>query len=201
MTMSEANIQQTILVTFHRLAIERGLKKVTIDILAKECGISKKTVYKHFNNKKEILDRFTADVIARLSDEFYKTQLIEDNPEKLLLKFFDIIFETVQNLPPSIVTDAAHYYPDIAEKIIQLREQYTIVFLKIIKKGISQGQFRDINPLFLEGVYDAIVNRVFTPSFIVQNNLTVKDALSSFKTILLNGILRDGQENLPGDRR
>jgi AcrR family transcriptional regulator len=192
--MSETAIQQKILETFHRLSITHGLKKVTIDILARECGISKKTVYKHFNNKKEILDRFTADIIAKLSDEFYRTQLIEDNPEKLLLKFFDIIFELVQKLPPTIVTDAAHYYPDIEEKIIQLREQYTIVFLKIMKKGISQGQFRDINPLFLEGVYDAIVNRVFTPSFIVQNNLTVKDALSSFKTILLHGLLRDSSD-------
>ncbi|MBN2160379.1 MAG: TetR/AcrR family transcriptional regulator [Spirochaetes bacterium] len=192
--MSETTVQQKILDTFHQLAITHGLKKVTIDVLARECGISKKTVYKHFSNKKEILDRFTEDIISRLSDEFYKTQIIEDNPKKVLLKFFDIIFETVQKLPPTIVRDAAHYYPDIEGKIIQLREQYTIVFLKIIKKGISQGQFRDINPLFLEGVYDAIVNRVFTPSFIVQNNLSVQDALSSFKTILFNGLLRDEDE-------
>ncbi len=192
--MSDTDIQHNILEAFHRLAIFHGLKKVTVDILARECGISKKTIYKHFKDKKEILGRFTADIISKLSDEFYRTQLIEDNPEKLLLKFFDIIFETVQKLPPSIVTDAAHYYPDIEEKIIQLREQYTIVFLKIIKKGIKQGQFRDINPFFLEGFYDAVVNRVFTPGFIIQNNLSVQDALSSFKTILLNGLLRDRHE-------
>ncbi|MBN2079066.1 MAG: TetR/AcrR family transcriptional regulator [Spirochaetes bacterium] len=192
--MSDTAIQQRILDTFHRLAISNGLKKVSVDMLARECGISKKTIYRHFRDKKEILDRFTADIISKLSDGFYRTQLIEDNPEKLLPAFFDIIFETVQNLPPTIVTDAAHYYPDIEEKIVQLREQYTVVFLKIIKKGISQGQFRDINPLFLEGFYDAAVNRVFTPSFIVENRLTVHDALSSFKTILLNGLLRDGRE-------
>lgn len=191
--MSDTAIQQKILETFHRLAIAHGLKKVSVDMLARECGISKKTIYRHFKDKKEILDRFAADIISRLSEGFYRTQLIEENPEKLLIAFFDIIFETVQNLPPTIVTDAAHYYPDIEEKIVQLREQYTVVFLKIIKKGISQGQFRDINPLFIEGFYDAAVNRVFTPGFIVENRLTVHDALSSFKTILLNGLLRDRQ--------
>jgi len=193
--MSEKNVQEKILHTFHNLAITHGLKKITIDLLAKECGISKKTVYKHYKNKKDILDSFAQDIIIKLQEEFYKTQLIEDNPEKVLLKYFDIICQTVQNLPPTIVKDASMYYPDIEKKIIILREQYTIVFLDLIKKGINQGQFREVNPKFIEGFYDAVVNRVFNPDFIVENNLSVQDTLSSFKTILLRGLLLHDSAN------
>jgi AcrR family transcriptional regulator len=189
--MSDATVPEKIVKTFHRLAIEHGLKKITIDMLARECGISKKTIYKYYDNKKAILDVFAGEIITTLQNEIYKTQLTENNPEKLILKFFDIICHTVQNLPPTIVEDAIMHYPDIATKIISLREQYTIVFLEIIKRGINQKQFREVNPLFLDGFYDAVVNRVFNPEFIVQNNLSVHETLASFKALLLRGLLRD----------
>ena len=188
--MTEQNVQQKILQTFHELAIIYGLKKISIDQLAKECGISKKTIYKNFKGKKDIIDHFVNDIIETLNDEVYKTQLMEDNPEKLLLKFFDIIFALVQNIPPTVADDVTLYYPDIEEKIAWLREHYSKVFLDIIKKGISLGLFREINPRFLEGFYDAVVNRVFTPEFIAANQLTVQESLNSFKTLLLQGLLR-----------
>ena len=174
---------------FTELAAVHGIKRITIDMLAKECGISKKTVYKYFNSKDEIVQQFADNIISTLRKEFDKIQLIEDNPELAMNKFFEIIYEIIRHLPSTIIEDARRFYPEIENKINKVREEYTIVFIKTIKKGIQSGVFRDINPNFIEGFYTAAVTKVFNPDFILENNLTVQEAISSLKTMLLWGLL------------
>lgn len=187
--MSDKNVKDKILAKFYELATHHGIKRITIDMLAKECGISKKTVYKYFQSKDEIVNKFANSIIKTLSNEFDKIQLVEENPEQVMNKFFQIIYEIIKTIPTTIIEDARRFYPEIEKKIEKIRGEYTIIFINNIKKGIKAGVFRDINPKFIEGFYTAAVERVFNPDFILENNLTVQESISSLKTMLLYGLI------------
>ena len=187
--MTKEDVKAKITNKFTQLSTIHGIKRITIDMLAKECGISKKTVYKYYNSKDEIIQQFADNIISTLHKEFEKIQLIEDNPELAMNKFFEIIYEIIRYLPTTIIEDAKRFYPEIENKINKIREEYTIVFIKTIKKGINSGVFRDINPNFVEGFYTAAVSKVFNPDFILENNLTVQESISSLKTMLMWGLL------------
>lgn len=187
--MNEKDARKIILDAFRRLAMSHGLKRITIDMLAAECGISKKTIYKYYDSKEEIIEKFANDIVDKVKKEFYKIQLIEENPEQAMVKFFGIIWEIIRNIPATIIQDARMYYPKIERMIEDLKNEYNAVFVDNIKKGIAAGVFRDINPAVIEAVYLAAANSVFAPQFILEHNLTVQETFLSFQTILMNGIL------------
>jgi AcrR family transcriptional regulator len=189
--MSDFDVKDKIILKFHELALTYGIKRITIDMLAKECGISKKTVYKYYISKEDLIHKFADNIIENLNKEFDKIQLIEENPELVMTKFLEIIYEIIRNIPSTIITDARRFYPEIENKINRIRDEYTIIFMKTIKKGIKSGIFRSINPRFIEGFYTAAVNKVFNLDFILENNLTVQEAFNSFKTMLLFGLLNE----------
>ena len=55
--MSDFEVKEKIILKFHELALTYGIKRITIDMLAKECGISKKTVYKYFTSKEDLIHK------------------------------------------------------------------------------------------------------------------------------------------------
>lgn len=188
--MPVKDMKQLILDKFQILAAGRGIKNVTIDILAKECGISKKTIYKYYQSKDEIVESFADNVLNRIAEEFVLTQKSKLNPEEMMNRFFDIIFDIIKNIPSAMLHDIRRFYPDVESRINWLREKYSVIFIATIKEGIKSGVFRDINPIFVEGFYMGAVNEVFNPEFILKNNITINEVVTSFKTILLTGLLR-----------
>lgn len=137
--MNEKDARKIILDAFRRLAMSHGLKRITIDMLAAECGISKKTIYKYYDSKEEIIEKFANDIVDKVKKEFYKIQLIEENPEQAMVKFFGIIWEIIRNIPATIIQDARMYYPKIERMIEDLKNEYNAVFVDNIKKGIAAG--------------------------------------------------------------
>jgi len=188
--MQEIDMKNLILVKFQALSAVRGIKNVTVDMLAKECGISKKTFYKYYQSKDEIVENFADNVVNNIAEEFVLIRKSKSNPEEMINAFFDIIFAIIKNIPSAMIQDIRRFYPDVEARINTLREKYSVVFVATIKEGIKSGVFKDINPLFLEGFYLGAVNEVFKPEFILKNNITINEAVSSFKTILLTGLLR-----------
>jgi len=190
--MEEEDIKQKIFEKFNALSIKMGFKKVTVEMLAKECGISKKTIYRHFKSKDEIIQTYATNIIQHINYEFVRIQKDYSDPKEILYKFFDIIFQIISNIPEdTIMQDARKFYPDIENKIIFLREEYSKIFLKTIKRGIKEGVFKNINPHFIEGMYLGSVNYIFSPTFMSQKKLSVKETITSFKIMLFSGLLNE----------
>jgi AcrR family transcriptional regulator len=129
------------------LFLKLGFKSITMDDLAGEMCISKKTIYKFFGNK-EIL-------IAECTDKMHKFYrgLIQDIASKKfnpIAENFEIrkIFKTM-----FIMTDTSplyqlkKYYPEIYDKVLAEENLEGIRFMKDnLKKGVEQGYYRnDIN--------------------------------------------------------
>ncbi len=189
--MTHEEVKEKIVSRFQKLILSHGIKKMTMEKLAKECGISKKTVYKYYDSKDELIEHFVEGVARTIQAGFSRIDQANADPEETIFMFFDLVFEITRNLPTAILEDAEKYYPDLGTKINSLREEISQIFMKTIKKGIASGSFKNIHPVFAEKFYFGALNNIFSPEFMLKTGLGVNEILDSFKSMMLTGLLKE----------
>jgi hypothetical protein len=129
------------------LFLKLGFKSVTMDDIAGEMCISKKTIYKYFCNKEILIEESTAmvhaeihTIIAKIIDK--KHNAIEENFE--IRKMFKEMFKSADASP---IYQMKKHYPEIYEKVITREiDECNTIFKQNIFRGIDQGLYRkDIN--------------------------------------------------------
>lgn len=126
-----------------RLFKKHGIHYVTMDMIAENLGISKKTIYKHFSGKKEILMACMTEHVDERSELI--DRIIEDSPN-VIHGMIDMVQSSTQQMSetnPIMFKELARYYPQIFESIIKNREKEAYEqFFNIISEGKNKGLFR-----------------------------------------------------------
>lgn len=125
------------------LFIENGAKTLTMDDIAKEFGMSKKTLYQHYKNKEALLE----DVLAfKLNDVIEQLNMLDDTIENAVERMFcrdQQIEEAVKSNKSLFIRQLVRYYPAIFNKhISEFSDRFADVLLRNIKKGREQGYYR-----------------------------------------------------------
>jgi AcrR family transcriptional regulator len=121
-----------------------GFKTVTMDDIANEMGISKKTIYKYFANKELLIEEGTDKVQNEIKSSIdaiiaQNKNAIEENFE--IRKMFQEMFG---NLDTSPVYQLKKHYPEIHSKTLNRQfEECMEMFSENIKKGISEKLYRN----------------------------------------------------------
>ena len=191
MNSKETELERKIIESFYKLSFEHGLKKVTIDMLARDCGIAKKTIYTVYKDKDEIIDRFAHFLLGMLDQQFYFIQIKENDPAVVLNRYFDVVIEVTGKIPGAVFEDVRRFYPHLEDIITTYRKKFSVMFLKVIKNGIESGAFHPIDLRIIEGFYLGAINYMFNSGFLIDNNLSVDETLHAFKTILLSALVRN----------
>ena len=125
------------------LFLKLGFKSVTLDDIACEMCISKKTIYKFFKNKERLVKEATEashmKIHKILNGIISKNHnAIEENFE--IRRMFKEMFQSFDKSP---AYQLKKHYPDIYEKIMKTEiENYSKIFKQNIIKGISEGLYR-----------------------------------------------------------
>lgn len=123
--------------------LKLGFKSVTMDDIAGEMCISKKTIYKYFSNKEKLIEEGTEVIhekIHSLMDEVIAKDFnaIRENFE--VREMFKEMFKTVDHSP---AYQLKKHYPEIYEKMMANEiEDCQQMFSQNILKGIEQGLYR-----------------------------------------------------------
>jgi TetR/AcrR family transcriptional regulator, biofilm operon repressor len=123
--------------------LKLGFKSVTMDDIACEMCISKKTIYKFFSNKEMLIEEGTEFIhqkIHALMDEVVAKNYnaIQENFE--LRKMFKEMFQSFDHSP---AYQLKKHYPEIYEKMMTNEiEDCHQMFSQNIIKGIQQGLYR-----------------------------------------------------------
>lgn len=125
------------------LFMKLGFKSVTMDDIAGEMCISKKTIYKFFCNKEILIEESTATVHSEIHEIISNIvakqfNAIQENFE--IRKMFREMFKSADASP---FYQLKKHYPEIYEKVMarEINECNT-VFKQNIEKGIAQGLYR-----------------------------------------------------------
>ncbi|PZX93863.1 TetR/AcrR family transcriptional regulator [Flavobacterium aquariorum] len=126
------------------LFLKLGFKSVTMDDIACEMCISKKTIYKFFCNK-EILIEESTEMVHKTIHESIDTiaaknyNAIKENFE--IKKMFKEMFKSGEASPAH---QLKKHYPEIYDKVMSREiNDCNTVFKQNIEKGIQQGLYRE----------------------------------------------------------
>ena len=126
------------------LFMRYGIRSVSMDDLANELSISKKTLYKHFSTKDDLVQATLAleeETNRKKCEEVFKP---ENNAIDEVLAIGSYIAEHMKSINPSLIYDLKKYYPKSWAQFME--RQHSGVFYQVvydnIKKGQKQGLYR-----------------------------------------------------------
>ncbi|NCW11619.1 MAG: TetR/AcrR family transcriptional regulator [Chitinophagia bacterium] len=126
------------------LMLIHGVKHVTMDDLATQLGISKKTIYQFYKDKDNLVK---AVVEVALEEHVYKHTKAQKEAENSVHEIF-LMLEEMQamfkSMNPLAMSELAKYYPEAFLKIEQFKNEFMLSIIKTnLIKGIEQGVYRN----------------------------------------------------------
>jgi hypothetical protein len=168
-------MKETILIKAGEIFSKYGFKSVTMDDIANGMGISKKTIYKFYKNKVELVD----ETVCYFHDEMHKTisnicavghNAIQENFE--IKKMFKDMFKNSDDSP---MYQLEKYYPKTYHKIIANElSVFKECINNNIEKGIQEGLYRkDINIELAIKFYFSLMLSIHDSSLYTYNKNTI----------------------------
>ena len=148
-------MREQIIRTAAELFLSLGFKSVTMDDIANEIGISKKTIYVHFANKTKLVEAVTFELFGRVCEGIDGICNTSINPIEQLYDIKMFVMQHLKNEKSSPQYQLKKYYPQIYEllRIKQFGKMHDSV-KESLKKGIDTQLFRpNIDVDFISRMY------------------------------------------------
>jgi len=118
------------------LFMRYGFRSVTMDEIAGQLGISKKTVYQFFEDKDNLVEALMQKEMDYMHTECMKQMRESENAIDEVFKDMDCMEEVIDSMNPQIIFDLEKFYPKTFEKFKKHKNTF---LLDIIKKNLQRG--------------------------------------------------------------
>lgn len=132
-----------------------GIRSVTMDDIARELGISKKTLYQHFDNKDKLVEEA---ILRHLATECCTMAALHEASENALDELRRIaahVTHTIEDVSPGTLFDLRKYYRSSWELLTQKQDENVVAStVKNLRRGQSEGYYRkDLNVEIVANIY------------------------------------------------
>jgi AcrR family transcriptional regulator len=192
---TERSLRSHIVEAARELFLDHGYSKVSTNEIAESLGISKKTLYREFETKEDIL---RAVVLPKLKESSSRIDsILADNdmafPDKLK-SVLSIIGAQPQRVSQVLIRDVSVHAPEIWREIQEHKQARLKKFAKLLDDGITLGYFRtDIPREIIVRMHTAAVEALMTPQALGELPCTSQEVFQSIISVLFEGILRDNK--------
>ena len=149
-----------------------GIRTVTMDDISRDLGISKKTIYQYFKDKKDLVNTITALHLDIEKSRFESTELRSENSVHELILISQCLRESIKDMRMNVLNDLQKFYPE-AWKMFENFKRNTMLcsITRVIIKGQEEGYFRkEIDPHLI-----SIMRMEQVHTFIINQNLYPKE--------------------------
>lgn len=129
------------------LFLRLGIRSVSMDEIATQLGISKKTVYQHFEDKDQLVDRVLEEQIKLMQAEALHTVESSSNAIEEIFNTMDMMVKHSRNMNPMVLFDLQKYHFGSFQKFATHKNDFLFnIILNNLKKGVEERLYRsDIN--------------------------------------------------------
>ena len=185
------NIKQKYLIAIAEQFTKNGIKSVTMDDISKNLSISKKTLYKYFKDKDDIVV-----TIMELDTEMEKvvmeeTCCVANNAIEETYAFSEIIIEKLKDLNSSVMYDLEKYHPKAWNVFIEHKRGYVYECIKTnLERGLKEGLYRkNLNPDIVAKLYSEKIDMLFDKELFPNEKFTFTEVYSEMMRYHLKGIV------------
>lgn len=135
--------KERILHKAHELFHRYGIRSVSMDEIATQMGMSKKTLYQHFADKDTLVDEVFATLLQHKRQECVSLQQESENAVHEEFIGFDNMSEMLSNMHPSLLYDLEKYHPEVFTKFRSFMGDFVYRLVRTnLERGIAEGLYR-----------------------------------------------------------
>jgi len=167
-----------------------GIRAVTMDMLAQEMGISKRTIYEIFTDKDELLKGVLMFMGSKQTEVTESVLEESDNIIEAVFRLLNLMNDHFRNTSPAFRLDMKKYHQDAMKMLDnEGKSPYGEVNAKILKRGIEEGYFRsDIDIEITNKCLYEVARMAHDKDLFPPDDYPDKDVIRNFFVNYLRGI-------------
>jgi AcrR family transcriptional regulator len=173
--------------------MDAGLHKVTMDEIASDLRMSKKTVYKFFPSKEVLLKAIVHTMMKRIEGEV-QSIISSDKPfEVKLTMLLTVMGKNMRKISRPFMADVHRFSPGLWKEIETFRQERIFSKLQqMFRQAKKEGVFReDLDPDLFVLVFTTIMQGIMNPQVLSQQSFSAEEAFKGIFGILYEGSLTD----------
>src|ERR1035437_8549213 len=191
------NDKEKILKTASDVFFTRGFYKIPVDDIASLLKMSKKTIYKHFTTKEDLVREVAYLFIKTHSSNISNIINNEYNAVEKLFYIFKYLGNMLININEKWFSDIQSHAPEIWNEIEIFRSRFmTQNISKIIEQGKKEKYIVNYSSPIMINIFISSIRGIINPAFILNSKMPTFKALESILDILMNGVLTPKGKNL-----
>jgi len=196
--LEENEIKERILHKAEEMFLQFGFSRVTMEEIASELGMSKKTLYKFFPGKEQLLKEMVKDMKCKLEDFVHE---LWGNNEISFLEKLKNLMNYIGNQSTTfrgpLVHDLQKNFPQLWEEINESRRTHSLEkFNLLINEGMEKGIFRkDIDQQIVVLLYINAIQGILNSDVLSQLPYTANQVFESIIRVFLEGMFTEEGRN------
>ena len=185
---SETKLRQRIIEGTIRIYKKLG-PKFTMNDLATELGMSKKTIYTVFSDKESLLFAMVDFFFDSIKES--ENEVLHDPAYPIAERFrrvLGVMPESTEGLDFTQIYIVQEKYPRVYRRVQERLESGWEKTLEILDRGVEEGIFRDVNKTVFQLAFEASVERFLMGNELETNHIEYTKALQELVHILVDGI-------------
>ena len=186
--------RQRIVATARRHFFAYGFRAVTMDDIARELGMSKKTLYAHFPGKAALVEAVLLDKIRRVETDLKRITFGSSSDFLTTLhQLLACVQMHLEEIQPPFLRDLRREAPEMFALVeTRRREMIHQYFGRLVGDGQAAGIIREDVPTeliveILLGATQAIMN----PEKLTELGLTPREGFSAIITVIFRGVVTE----------
>jgi AcrR family transcriptional regulator len=172
------------------LFFKSGFYKITMDEIAKGLRISKKTIYKHFSSKKNLLEAIVNSFLLSTQSRILKNIGEQENAILKMKALSELFAELSLKMNRKMLYDLQIHMPELWKTVESFREKLIRnIWEDIINQGKKEGYIvnkpNDIIITFILSSIQSIIN----PTFLINHNYSMNEAFKITFDLIIQGLL------------
>ncbi|HEY0749603.1 MAG TPA: TetR/AcrR family transcriptional regulator [Chitinophagaceae bacterium] len=138
------DVKQRILLKASDLFNRYGIRSVSMDDIAAQLGMSKKTLYQYYTDKDGLVDDVFTSIMEDNKDNCCHAQQKADNALHEIYLAFEKVMKMFGEMNPSVLFDMEKYHPKSYKKFKDFQNGFLYKMLTDnLKRGIEEGLYRE----------------------------------------------------------
>jgi AcrR family transcriptional regulator len=149
------------------LFCRRGIKSVSMDDIATHLSISKKTIYKWFHNKDQVVDAALRIYLFDINVDCCQISNKASNAIEELFTTMQMIRQKMAGVHPAVFYDLQKYHPEAYQNWVTFKNEVLLQqILDNLRKGVAEGFYRpDFDLEIMARLRLLQVEHAFNPEF------------------------------------
>jgi AcrR family transcriptional regulator len=169
-----------------------GFYKTTMDEIATDLRMSKKTIYKFFPSKDDLIMAIAKFFMNKMKSQILPALSTNKNAIEKLADLINILAKASEKISTKRMEEIKIHYPGLWIEIDRFRTEMMFGNItKVIEQGKKEGLFIDYPTVIVMNVLVASVRNIVNPEFILNNNFSIIEAARNAFKIIIGGIVTE----------